>query len=75
MLATSITKSKSLIAIHSVWFIRNTSKFVICLFLNFSENVHMLVAYLFLNFIMISGMLFLNNTLNERFTNKILEFF
>ena len=35
----------------------------------------MLVAYLFLNFIMISGMLFLKNTLNERFTNKILEFF
>ena len=45
--------------VHTVWFIRNTSKFPICLFLIFPKNPHMTVAYLLLNFLMILHMLFL----------------
>ena len=45
--------------IHSVWFIRNTSIFSICLFLNFCKICHMSVAYLFLEFLTISNKLFL----------------
>ena len=46
-------------SIHSVWFIRNTSIFSICLFLNFCKICHMSVAYLFLKFLTILNKLFL----------------
>ena len=47
--------------IHSVWFIRNTVKFDLVLFLNFSEKGPRPVAYLFLIFSKISSSLFLKN--------------
>ena len=49
--------------LHAVWFIRNTSKFPIRLFLIFSKNLHMTVAYLLLNFLLILAMLFLKKAL------------
>ena len=47
--------------VHSVWFIRNTVKFDLVLFLNFSEKGPRPVAYLFLIFSKISSSLFLKN--------------
>ena len=49
--------------IHAVWFIRNTSKFPIRLFLIFSKNIYMTVAYLLLHFLLILAMLFLKKAL------------
>ena len=48
-------------ALHAVWFIRNTSKFILVLLLNFSKNLTSSVAYLFLNFLRILYSLFLKN--------------
>ena len=45
--------------IHSIWFIRNTSKFQVVLFLNFYWNLSSSVAYLLLNFLAILDSVFL----------------
>ena len=50
------------VRLHAVWFIRNTSKFPIRLFLIFSKNLYMTVAYLLLNFLLILAMLFLKKS-------------
>ena len=50
---------------HAVWFIRNASKFPIRLFLIFSKNIYMTIAYLLLNFLLILAMLFLKNALHK----------
>ena len=54
-------KASVISTIHSVWFIRNTVKFDLVLFLNFSEKDPRPVAYLFLIFSKISSSLFLKN--------------
>ena len=45
--------------LHSIWFIRNTSKFQVVLFLNFYRNLSSSVAYLLLNFSAILDSVFL----------------
>ena len=50
-LSAAQTQTKSGHAIHALWFIRNTVKFSICLFLIFSKNGYMIVAYLLLIFL------------------------
>ena len=49
--------------LHSIWFIRNTSKFPICLLPKFSINSLMTVAYLFLKILIILSKLFLKDKL------------
>ena len=54
--------------IHSIWFIRNTSKIPICLFPKFSINSLMIVAYLFLKLLIILNKLFLTD---KQFTGHL----